>query len=87
MAFTGHALQIHYQLDSLLLKKHVPKKMLILERDCLEHHGEMLLFKMAHVSLLFFLTRGGEIMNAPGSDKDNYLTRWNKSTDTDSCHL
>ena len=41
-----------------------------------------------HVSLFFFsLTGVTEIVNAQGSDKDWYLTSWNKYTDTKSCHL
>ena len=51
----------------------------------MEHHGEMLLFEMARVSL-FFLTGGAEIVNSEivtqGNDKDWYLTSWNRDTDT-----
>ena len=48
----------------------------------------LLLYEIVHVSLFcLFLTGGTEIVNAQGSDKDWYLTSWNKYTDTKSCHF
>ena len=46
----------------------------------------LLLYEIVHVSS-FSLTGGTEIVNAQGSDKDWYLTSWNKYTNTKSCHL
>ena len=43
----------------------------------------LLLYGIVHVSL-FFLAGGTEIVNAQGSDKNWYLTRWNKYTNTKS---
>ena len=40
MAFTGILCRFTIWLYVLLLKEHLPRTQVNLERDCLEHHGE-----------------------------------------------
>ena len=54
------------------------------EHDCLEHRDESSLklgdCMKSFMKVFFPLTGGTEIVNAQGSDKDWYLTSWNKYT-------
>ena len=45
----------------------------------------VLLYENVYVS--WYLTRATKTVNIQGSDKDWYLTNWNKYTNTESCHL
>ena len=81
MVFTGMLCRFAICYDSLLLKR-------ACTRNSRKLMAETWLF--AHKSswkLCYGMTGETEIVNAQGSDKDWYLTSWNKYTDTKSCHL